>query len=222
MTMNTQSARVPAIVATALIATIILQILYMALLGGPQPADPSVGMTNADIAGYFTERWGEVALVWTLEAVAFVIIALGGLAQLRSSNQPLGWGALALFGVFNLVQIGIGLALFKPVALAGEEATWMFWAIVGGAFAFYFIAKIFIGLAALVFGLALMARGGGTAARTAGGLAMFAGLAATIANIAALGTGMGWLMLAGATGTLAALMVAIAVATLRQFDGTTA
>ena len=49
--------RAAQIAAFGLIATVVTQILYMALLGGP------AGNTNADIVAYFTDRWAEVAIV---------------------------------------------------------------------------------------------------------------------------------------------------------------
>ncbi|MDE1467674.1 hypothetical protein [Aurantiacibacter sp. D1-12] len=208
---NDHLHRISAIVAIALISTVVTQVLYMAFLGGPQPADPAVGMTNADIARYFTDRWQEVATIWTIEAVAFMTIAIGALTALPGGRRRLGWAALAVAGVFNLVQIGIGLSLFKPIALAGEAHTWMFWAFVGGAFAFYFIAKIAVGVAAAAFGFGLMREAHGMMGRVTGGLALLAGVAAAVVNVAALGAGMGWLMIAGGTGTLAALLLAVAL-----------
>ena len=204
--------RASAIVATALIATVVTQVLYMALLGGPQPADPAAGVTHADIAAYFTVRWSEVAIVWTVEAIAFIAIAVGALAAMADDRRRLGWAALALAGVFNIVQIGMGLTLFKPVALAGEEYTWMFRAVVSGAFGFYFIAKIALGMAAAAFGLAFMREARGLAGRIIGGLTLVAGALAAVSNIAALGAGMSWLFAAGALGTLAALLLGTVLA----------
>ncbi|MDN3646367.1 hypothetical protein QWY75_09165 [Pontixanthobacter aestiaquae] len=199
------------VVAIALIATVVTQILYMATLGGPQPADSAAGLTNADIVRYVNDRWSEVAIVWTTEAVAFAAIALGGLtAMVRGGGSRVAWAAIALAGVFNLVQIGIGLSLFKPAALAGEEHTWVFWMIVSGAFSFYFLAKAFIGLAAIGFGLFLLKTNNAMAGKIVSGIAIIAGLAALVLNIGALGTGMSLLFPAGAAGTLAAIFAAIA------------
>lgn len=205
-------SRASTAIAIALFALVVTQVLYMAFLGGPQPAEPSAGLTNADIARYFTDRWQEVALVWTVEAVAFFAMALGALVALPDGRHRLGWAALVLAGVFNLVQIGIGLSLFRPVALAGEANTWLFWAVVAGAFAFYFIAKIALGLAAIVFGFAMAREAHGIGGRATGWLALIAGLGAVVANLVALGAGMSWLIVAGGTGTLAALLLAIVLA----------
>ncbi len=184
----------------------------MALLGGPQPADPAAGLTHPDIAAYFTDRWSEVAIVWTVEAIAFITIAVGGLAAMVNDRARAGWAALALAGVFNLVQIGMGLTLFKPVALAGEDYMWMFRAVVSGPFGFYFIAKIVLGLAAAAIGLAFMREAGGLLGRIIGRLTLAAGTLAALSNIAALGAGMSWLFAAGALGTLAALLLGIVLA----------
>jgi hypothetical protein len=181
-----------------------MQVLYMALLGGP------AGQTNDAIVAYFTDRWTEVAIVWTVEAIAFAAIALGGLvAMVRGGGSQIAWAAVALAGIFNLVQIGIGLSLFKPVALAGEEHTWMFWMIVGAAFWFYFLAKMFLGVAAIALGLSLLKTNTALVAQTVTGIAILVGAAAVVTNIAGMGVGMGWLMFAGASGTLAAIFVAV-------------
>lgn len=206
---NLTLQRAAAVVATALIATVVTQILYMIFLGGPQPADPSAGLTNADIARYFTDRIVEVRIVWTTEAFAFLAITLGALVALPDARHRLGWAALAIAGIFNLVQIGIGLSVFAPVALAGEEYTWLFWTVVMGAFAFYFVAKMAIGVAAVAIGFDMVRRASGTAGRALGGTTCVIGAAALAANIGALAMGMSWLMYAGGLGTLAALFVAL-------------
>ncbi|WP_052769078.1 hypothetical protein [Aurantiacibacter marinus] len=209
---NANLQRASTLVATALIVTVVTQILYLALLGGPQPSDPAAGLTNADIAAYFTDRWNEVAIVWTVEAITFITIAVGALFAMVDDRRRLGWAAIAIAGILNIVQIGIGLTLFKPVALAGEDYTWMFWAVVSGAFGFYFIAKIALGIAAAVFGLSFMREAVGLMGRIIGGLTLAVGTLAAISNIAALGAGMNWLFVAGGSGTLAALLLGIVLA----------
>ncbi len=197
------------IVSIALIATVVLQIVYMAFLGGPKPAEAGAALTNADVIRYFDERGGDITAVWLIEALAFMTIALGGfIALARGAAVPLAWAALGLFGVFNLVQIGMGLAMFEPAARAGGDDSGLFFLFVSGAFFFFYLAKAFLGLAAVNFGVRLVAARS-TGLKVLGGLTAVAGLAALGFNVAAMALGNPVLFLAGASGTLAALFTAI-------------
>ena len=80
--MDIGAKRAIKVVAIALITTVVLQIVYMAFLGGPKPLEEGAALTNADVIRYFDERGNEIRLVWTLEAVAFLSIALGSLIAL--------------------------------------------------------------------------------------------------------------------------------------------
>ncbi len=61
--MTNQIKNPAVLVAIGLIVTVVTQIVYMMTLGGPQPADPAVGVTSADAARYFTERWTEILTI---------------------------------------------------------------------------------------------------------------------------------------------------------------
>lgn len=208
--MDIVSNRAVKIVSIALIATVVLQIVYMAFLGGPKPAEAGAALTNADVIRYFDERGGEITAVWLVEALAFMAITLGGfIALARGAALPLAWAALGLFGVFNCVQIGMGLAMFEPAARVGGDDSRLFFLFVSGAFFFFYLAKAFLGIAATVLGIRLVAVHS-TGMKALGGLTAIAGLAAFGLNIAAMAMGNPVLFLAGASGTVAALLAAIA------------
>ncbi len=155
-------------------------------------------------------------VIWTTEAVAFLgitVLALAALAQ-HSKLAP-AWAAIAASGVLNVVQVGMGLAMFGPLKDAGEAMAPAYEAVVAGAFFLYFAGKWLFGLAAILVGAAML-RGTGLA-KAAGILAILAGLAAMAVNLLGMATGMAWIFPAGATGTAATLLLAIALAmTLRE------
>ena len=208
MTASTRTAGL--LVGVGLLVSVLSQIVYMVLLGGPSPADPEQGITNADVVRYFTERWPEIAAVWTTEIVAFAAIAIGSLIALANrAPATIAWAALLLSAIFNILQAGIGLSMFAPAATAGEELAPVFSTIVGGAFFFYFFAKLMIGTGAAALGAALFGRASGLG-KIIAVLAAFGGLGAAVVNLAALPQGMALTELAGGTGTIAALFAGLA------------
>lgn len=154
-------------------------------------------------------------VIWTTEAVAFLgitVLALVALAQ--NSRLAPAWAAIAVSGVLNVVQVGMGLAMFGPLKDAGEAMAPAYEAVVAGAFFLYFAGKWLFGLAAILVGAAML-RGTGLA-KAAGVLAILSGLAAMAVNLLGMATGMAWIFPAGVTGTAATLLLAIALAmTLR-------
>ncbi len=155
-------------------------------------------------------------VIWTTEAVAFLgitVLALVALAQ-KSKLAP-AWAAIAVSGVLNVVQVGMGLAMFGPLKDAGEAMAPAYEAVVAGAFFLYFTGKWLFGLAAILVGAAML-RGTGLA-KAAGVLAILSGLAAMAINLLGMATGIAWIFPAGVTGTAATLLLAIALAmTLRE------
>jgi len=218
--MDNTVKRAGTIIAIALILSIATQIFYMATLGGPQPSDPAAGVTHADVIAYFTDRWNEIATVWMIELAAFALIAIGALvAMTRGAAAPWAWGALSLAGLFNLVQLAFGLAMFRPASTADEALAPIATTFVGGAFFFYFLAKALIGLAGIGFGLALW-RGASPMTKIVAILSVVVGAAAAAANIATLPQGTALIFPAGATGTAAALFTGLAAMLVtRQASG---
>lgn len=215
-----QTRRAGLIVAGTLIASVVTQAAYMLTLGGPTASDPSVGTTNADRALYFTERWPTIATIWTVELAAFLLMAVAALVALgRGVALRPAWAALALAGVFNALQVGIGLSMFRPAVTAGDALEPLFTTVLGGAFFFYFVAKALIGLASVGAGLILLRAPGG-AAKAVGVVAGLIGLAAAVLNIAAVAIGRSLTFPAGASGTAAALTAGLALAMIvaRELD----
>ncbi|HEY6964197.1 MAG TPA: thiamine biosynthesis protein ThiC [Erythrobacter sp.] len=151
-------------------------------------------------------------LLWGTEGVLFPLLAaLAASAMVRSGRLGLAFAAIAFAAVLNLVQVGVGLTLFFPfgdAAKADPALAPLAGAVVAFAFLLYNVAKLLLGLAALLTGLARVSQGGkllGGATALAGGLAMVA----NGATIAAGSKVFGELPLAGGTGVLATLLLAL-------------
>ena len=182
-------------VAFAVLVTVVTQLIYIVVLG-------DVGIV---------EGWPLRSAVWTIEIVAFALIATASFtAMVRDPVNVYAWSALAVSGLLNMLQAGIGLSMFLPSTQAGESFAPIAGAIVAGAFLFYLLAKLLIGLAAIGFGLTLFGDER-SAIKLAGGITIVAGLAATALCIFALPQGMAQIYIAGAAGTAAALFTAIAI-----------
>lgn len=174
-------------VAAALAFTVVTQLAYLGLDAGGKPE-----------LGY---------PIWRMEAVlALPVIAFGFMLVPR--HALLG-GTIAASGVLNLVQVGMGLNMFYQLNGAdGPDAAFL--AVVGLAFFLYFAAKALLGLAALALGAALWREKSG-AWRIVGLLAALSGMASLAANAAAMVIGMDLVTIAGATGTLATALLALAL-----------
>ena len=208
--MTTPLRNATVLVGAALLVSVVTQLLYMATLGGPAPSDPSQGVTHADRALYFTQNWNGIASIWMTELAAFTLIAVAGLVALvRGAPVAAAWAALAVSGLCNMVQVGIGLSMFQPSVTAGDALEPMFRTVLAGAFFFYFLAKVLIGLAGIGLGIAWL-RHPTVSARVFGGITALVGLAAAVANTLALPQGLALTQMAGGTGTLAALFTSIA------------
>ena len=153
-------------------------------------------------------------LLWGTEGLLFPLLAaLAGAAAVRSQRLTLAFSAIAFAAVLNLVQVGVGLTLFFPfgdAAKADPAFGPLAGAIVAFAFMIYNAAKLLLGLAALLVGLSRMSAGSkalGGATALVGGLAMLA----NGATIAAGGKVFGAIPLAGGTGVLATLLLALAL-----------
>ncbi len=124
--------------------------------------------------------------------------------------SPLAWAGIALFGVFNLVQVGLGLFAFGPLLEAGEPLSPVFQAVLGTAFFFFFAAKALIGLAGIVSGASLWKETGrGEDYRRTGHRDRSGGVGDQCASPCC--SGGTWPTMAGAIGTAATLFVACAI-----------
>lgn len=153
-------------------------------------------------------------LLWGGEGLLFAILAaFAGSAMVRSKGLTLAFSAIAFSAVLNMVQVGVGLTLFGPFGEAAGNVDGLApaaGAIVAYSFFVYNAAKILLGLAALVAGLALRAQGG----KLLGGASAVVGVIAMIANTLSMAGGrdvMGEIPLAGGSGVLATLLLAVSL-----------
>ncbi|MEM1133062.1 MAG: hypothetical protein AAGH53_09005 [Pseudomonadota bacterium] len=180
-------------VALALFITVATQILYVATLS-------EVGIV---------EGWPLRSTIWTIETVAFTVMAVAALgAMVEDAARRIIWAALVVSALFNAIQAGMGLSMFLPATEAGPEFGPLMQTVLVGAFLFFFVAKALIGMAGIGLGLSLWSKGG--AAKAVGLLAVITGIAGAAVNILALPQGMALVFPAGAAGTIATLFVAIA------------
>lgn len=196
--MQYSARRASYIAAFFLIVTVVTQLIY-------------IGLRSAEIE--FDSN-----MIWTVEAVAFLAISVFALVPMaRGSAHTAAWAAIALGGVFNVIQVGMGLAMFGPVSEAGEALAPAFQSILAGAFFLYFAGKFLFGFAGILLGLHLIRIGGG-AAKAVGALAALTGLGALATNLMGMSAGMDMVMIAGAAGTAATLFLAMAAGMLAQTE----
>lgn len=182
-------------IAIALLATVATQIFYISVVSGSDSAD--------------TLR----PIVWMTELVAFSIIAASAIVLAgRSHFGAFAFAAIALGGITNVIQVGMGLAEFGPAREAGDEA--VFGTVLAGAFFLYFHGKAMFGAAAILLGAAAASSGAG-ATRIIGALAALAGLAAVALNLVAMGSGMDIMFAAGGAGTAAAALLGLLLLIMR-------
>ena len=184
-----------ALVSIMLILTVATQLLYTATLSG-------VGIVDG---------WPLRSTIWTAEILLFTGITMVSLVGLiRSPNMQLGWAALVVAGLINVVQSGIGLSMFLPATNAGADFAPLMGTVLAGSFLFYNLAKAIIGLAALIFGLSLF-RNGQSIGRTVGLVSAIAGSIAIALNVAAVNLGLGSVPFSGASGAVATFLTGCAV-----------
>lgn len=186
-TANTFLTAVPVI----LFALVVTQLTYFALSSSGQDINRPV--------------------IWTVEACGFLglsVVSLMTMARHKALAPALA--AIAISGIVNVVQLGLGLTMFEPLSQAGESLAPVYRSVLAMAFYLYFVGKLLFGFAALVVGVHLLRAGG--AARAAGALAAVAGLAAMVTNVGAMAAGMAMVFPAGAAGTAATFMLATGLA----------
>jgi len=183
--------------ALLLIVTVVTQIAYVVM------SDAGIDFSRA--------------FVWSTEAAAFLGISVFALVALaRSNGHSAAWAAIAVGGTLNVVQVGMGLAMFAPLKEAGDAMAPAFQAVLGGAFFLYYAGKFSFGFAAIVIGMAAL-RGGSAAVKGFGGLAVLSGLVAMLINLGAM-AGYELMFQAGAAGTAATLLLALAIIWASQSD----
>lgn len=151
-------------------------------------------------------------LIWGTEGVLWPLLAaLAGAAMVRAERLTLAFAALAFSAVLNLVQVSVGLTLFFPfgdAAKADPALAPLASAVVAFAFFIYNAAKLLIGFAALLVGFSRASAG----SKLLGGVTALVGGVAMAANglTIAAGSGvLGKIPLAGGSGVLASLLLAL-------------
>ena len=191
--------RTTLITASLLLALAITQVIFTALY-------------SAEIS--FSRQYA-----WGLEAVLFtVLVGFASTTMVQAKNSQLGWSAITFSAILNIVQVSIGLTLFSTfgkVAGAVEGAQPLIGGVVSLSFMIYYAAKLLLGLAALVFGLSFIAKGG----KAIGGLTALAGAVAMLANAVLIIAGRDGFLpsgVAGASGMIATLLLAICLISLNR------
>ncbi|WP_373486482.1 hypothetical protein [Blastomonas sp.] len=193
--MENASNRASQGLAVLLFSTVVTQIIYLTLSN----------------AGAEINRM----VIWSAEALAFMGITIVALSQIvHHARLSLGWAAIAAGGLLNVIQVGIGLAMFGPLEEAGEAIAPVFKAVLAGAFFLYFAGKFLFGLAAIIIAADLL-RGAG-AVKVIGALTAIAGLAAMVLNLGGMAMGMALVYPAGASGTLTTLLLGVGIAMLAR------
>ena len=196
----TQSNTVKA-VAILLLLTVITQPIYTALfIGAP------------DVSRNF---------IWGLEGIVFALLAaFAGSALVMAKRYTLGFSAIAFGAVLYVVQVGVGFTQFGPFNMAAQanaELGAIAFAVVSFAFFVYNAAKVLLGLAAVVFGMAKVKEG----SKLLGNLTVLVGVVAIVANALVMLFGLRGFVpspVAGASGVLATLLVAICLISISKED----
>lgn len=177
------------IAAIALLATVATQIFY---IGVVSPTDDAL-LRKA---------------TWTTEMALFSLVFVAAMPLAARSKAPLVWSAVALAGLVNVIQVGMGLAEFGPAREAADEQ--VFRTVLNGAFFLYFHGKAMIGMAAIGLGIPAFRRPA-LLARILGGLSIIAGIAAAGLNLLGMANGMEMVFPAGAAGTVVTALFALTV-----------
>lgn len=161
------------------------------------------------------------AFIWRFEGLLFVVMAaFAGSALVTAKRYTLGFSAIAMAAVLNVVQVGVGLTQFGPFRAAAEanpELEGVAFSVVALSFFGYNAAKILLGLAAIVFGMARMKAGG----KLLGGLAVLVGAVAFVANTLVMMFGLQGFVpspIAGGSGVVATLLLALCLLGLNSDD----
>lgn len=157
--------------------------------------------------------------LWGFEGLLFVLLAaFAGSALVMAKRYTLGFSAIAFAAVLNVIQVGVGHTQFGPfreAAAANPDLGGVAFSVVAFSFFGYNAAKILLGLAALVFGLGKLKSGN----KALGGLTALVGAVALVANTLVMMFGLNGFLptpIAGGSGVLATLLIAICLFTLGE------
>ena len=145
-----------------------------------------------------------------------LMAAFAGSILAQVDRQQLAWSAITVAAVLNVVQVSVGLTMFGPFyAAAGEVEALapLASAVVAFSFMVYNAAKVLLALALTVFGLA----SGGAGSQLLGGVSVVIGIFAMASNAASMAAGrdvFGELPLAGGSGVVATVLLAVCLLAL--------
>ena len=156
--------------------------------------------------------------LWGIEGVVFVLLAaIAGSALIQAKSHSLGFSAIMVSAILNLIQVSIGLTQFGAFREAAQNIEGIAPA-AGGVVAFSFFiyngAKVLLGLSAIVFGTAVLQSG----SKLLGRLTILVGAIALSANAIVMVMGRIQAIPSGATGVVATLFLAICVYKLASDD----
>ena len=156
--------------------------------------------------------------LWGLEGVLFVVLAaVAGSALVQSKKYTLGFSAILVSAIFNVVQVGIGLTqfgAFREAAQAVEGLAPATGSVVALSFFIYNAAKILLGLSAVIFGVAVLKAG----SIWLGRLTVLLGMVAIVTNTIVVMFGRIDGVPSGATGVVATLLLAVCLFKLQDQD----
>jgi hypothetical protein len=188
--MKLDAHRAAQLVAAALVVTAITQMIYVMLSGG--------GKSHVAYP------------IWRIEALSALVVAL--FSFIIVGRNALVGGCLAVGGVFNLIQTGMGLTMFYQLGYGGDAPpNPVFIPVLRMSFFLYFAAKAALGVAAIMLGIELWQSVTAGLWRIVGLLTGLAGLGALLLNAGAMTMGLGVVPFAGAVGVVAALFTALAL-----------
>lgn len=188
--MNFDTSHAAKLIAAALVVTAITQLVYVILGGGG----------NSHIA----------YPIWRIETLSALVVALFSFIIVK--RNALVGGCLAVSGIFNVIQTGLGLTMFYQLGYGGEAPpNPVFFPVLRMSFFLYFAAKTALGVAAIMLGTELWQTHAGGVWRVFGLLVGLAGLGALLLNAAAMLLGLGVVPFAGAVGVVAAVLTALAL-----------
>lgn len=156
--------------------------------------------------------------LWGIEGVVFVLLAaIAGSALVQAKSNSLGFSAIMVSAILNLIQVSIGLTQFGAFREAAQNIEGIAPA-AGGVVAFSFFiyngAKVLLGLSAIVFGTAVLQSG----SKLLGRLTILVGAIALSANAIVMVMGRIQAIPSGASGVVATLFLAICVYKLASDD----
>jgi hypothetical protein len=148
--------------------------------------------------------------IWRIETLSALVVSLFSFVIVK--RNALVGGCLAVGGIFNLIQTGMGLTMFYQLGYGGDAPpNPVFFPVLRMSFFLYFAAKAALGVAAIILGMELWQTIAGGMWRIVGLLVGLAGLGALLLNAAALMMGLGVVPFAGAVGVVAAVFTALAL-----------